>query len=281
VLSSQAKVTYIGNDFYNEGVATTARLAFDLDANLPSVPASGLSADAYFLQYGTPLPQILPDSFSEIAALPGARVFPITQAINMINPPHRFDYQPIKEAWSPFYGGPHGDYGMGTSGGKDVVFAGVMYNQLTSSPTYETVATDGIFGVGYAPVTFFAATGLALMANNPLSILVEARCCVEYTLAYTSPSARFASLPPPERPLAIRSVHDFGRLLPSSVPTTPAMESAGWLSRAWNWYYPKEKAGITAAWRVGGNIIDRITGGFNSMAIESGRGRGGQLAIGY
>lgn len=192
----------------------------------------------------------------------------------MINPPHRFDYQPIKEAWSPFYGGPHGDYGMGTSGGKDVVFAGVMYNQLTSSPTYETVATDGIYGVGYAPVTFFAATGLALIANNPLSILVEARCCVEYTLAYTSPSSRFASLGPPERPLAIRNVHDFGRLIPSSVPSTPEQESQGYLSRIgsgaksfWNWYWPKEKWGIETSWRVGGALVNALEGRMGGMSL--------------
>jgi hypothetical protein len=286
VLSTQAKVSYIGNDFYNEGVAATARLALEMDQNVPAVAPSDLTNDAYFVTYGSPLPQILPDSFSEIATLPGARVFPITQTVHMINAPQRFDYQPIKDAWAPFLGLAHGDYTLGTSGGKDVVFGGFMNNVLTSTPTSEIVASDGVSGVGYAPITFFAATGLALQANNPLSVMIEARCCVEYTLAYTSPSARFASLPPIERPLAIQAAHNFGRLLPSSVPSTPAQEEHGWFSRFVDWYWPREKAAVSASWRVGAALANRFSGmsignTTGTGAINYGGRGGGRLAIGY
>jgi len=282
VLSTQAKVSYIGNDFNNEGVACTGRLAFDLDANLPSVAVAGLTDDQYFCKYGAPLPQILPDSFSAISVLPGSRVFPITQTVHMINAPQSFNYQPMKDAWVPFLGSAHGDYTIGTSGGRDVVFGGMMAS-TTAGPVTTNTPVDGILGVGHAPITFFAATGLALVADNPLSILIEARCCIEYTLAYTSPSARFASLPPPERPLAIQAAHNFGRLIPSSVPSTPMQEEHGFLHRFWDWYWPLEKKSIGFGLGLGAQLASRFTGlsiggSTGTGAINYG-GRGGRLAI--
>jgi len=136
-----------------------------------------------------------------------------------------------------------------------------------------TYGVDGVSGIGYAPITFFAATGL-FNTGTPLAIVVETRTCVEYTLAYTSPSSRFASLGPPERPLAIRNVHDFGRLIPSSVPSTPEQESQGYLSRIgsgaksfWNWYWPKEKWGIETSWRVGGALVNALEGRMGGMSL--------------
>lgn len=285
VLSTQAKISYIGNDFNNQGVAATARLAFDLDSNFPMQPPTGLTDDAYFCSYGAPVPQILPDSMSSVASLPGARVFPVSQSIHMINAPQRFDYQPVKEGWIPFLGGPHGDYSLGTTGGVDRVFGGIMNNELTTGPvTSELVGSDGIGGIGHAPITLYAATGLALVAANPLSILVEARCCIEYTLAYNSPAARFASLPPPERPLAIKAAHNFGRLLPSSVPSTPSMEEHGWFSRFMEWYWPKEKAAATASMRLGAGLAGRLAGLQIGNSLGGNYIQGGgrqQLAIGY
>lgn len=282
VLSTQAKISYIGNDFNNQGVAATARLAFQLDDNLPTREEAGAEIDQYYLMHGSPLPQDLPDSFSTIAALPGARSFPITQAVNMINAPMRFDYQPVKDNWAPFVGGPGADYVLGqTTGGRDIVFGGLMNNVISTGSN--VIGSDGIGGIGYAPVTFFAATGLAPVADNPLAIMVEARCCIEYTLAYTSPSARFARLPPPERPLAIRQVHDFGRVLPSSVPATAAHEQVGWLHRFWDWYWPKEKAAAFGGINLGLGLAQRLAG----LSIGGSQDRQGmlrgrnQLAIGY
>jgi len=267
VISTQAKVGYIGSFLNNNGVASTARLSFDMDNNFPQQSPPSLADEAYFQQYGSNLPQQLPDSFAEIAALPTARNFPISESVNMINPPSRFDYQNMKEAWAPFY-----STSVPTTG-KDTVFGGIM--QVVDPNGTATFGVDGVSGMGYAPVTFFAATGL-FNTGSPLAIVVETRTCVEYTLAFTSPSLRFASLGPPERPLAIRQVHDLGRLLPSSVPSTPAMESQGWLSKFWEWYWPKQKAGMTLGISEGLRLAG-LTGSMGGMSI--GGGNSGNLPM--
>jgi len=280
ILSTQAKVSYVGNNFYNQGVATTARLSLDLQGNFPATAPGSLSGDAYFLQYGDNVPQILPTSFSSIGALPGARTFSVTQDVNMINPPTSFEFQEMKPAWAPFYSA------SVPTASKDTIFGGLIYTHLTTGPdTYEFTGNDPVFGLGFAPVTFYAATGLALAANNPISLTVETRTCIEYVLAYQSPSVRFASYPPPERPLAIRQAHDLGRILPSSVPSTPAQESEGWLSRLLQGYWSLEKKGIATGYEVGGkilgavggNAIGRLISGLGNMAL----GNSNRLAIGY
>jgi len=276
VLSAQAKVAFTGNTLNDQGVACTGRLTFDFDQNLPATAPSSLTNDAYFLQYGAILPQQLPDSFSAIATLPGARIFPFKQSVNMINPPTSFAYQEMRSNWAPFF-----TTSVATQT-KDIVFGGVINTTLTSTPTSEITGNDNVFGMGFAPVTFYAASGLDGTQNQ--SIVVETRTCVEYTIGFASPMARFASLPPPERPLAIRHAYNYGRLLPSSVPASLQQEEAGWLSKigsglgsAWDWYWPKEKAAITASWRAGGWIADKLTGGaLNALGSEM-----GQLSIGY
>jgi len=197
----------------------------------------------------------------------------------MINAPLRFDYQEMKDAWGPYV-----TTSVPTTQ-KDTVFNGVMNIHLTTGPdVFAEAADDGIYGIGYGPITFYAATGLASSDENTFTLTVETRTCVEYTLAYTSASIRFASLPPPERPLAIRAAHDLGRLIPSSVPTTPEMESQGFLSRFWEWYWPKEKAAVIASWRTGAAIANQLAGGIPGLIGGMGNmslGGGQRLALGY
>jgi len=160
VLSTQAKVSFTGSNFYNQGSACTARLAYNLDGNYPATAPSSLTNDAYFQQYADRLPQQPPDSFASIGALAGARTFPVTQSVHMINSPLQFDYQEMKDAWVPYY-----STSVATTQ-KDVVFGGMMNVHLSTGPdVFATAGSDGIYGIGYGPITFYAATGLAASPN--------------------------------------------------------------------------------------------------------------------
>jgi len=268
VLSTMAKVSYVGSAFYNQGASATARLALDFSMDMPSAAPSGLATAAYVIQNGSPIPQILPTSFNQLAALPGARVFPSAQSVQMINAPNCFEYQPIKQAWAPYY------TSSVTTTQKDNVFSGWLDDQKTSGGG--GYGNDPVGGMGFAPVTFYSATGLSTTSGNVGVFTIETRTCVEYTLAFNSPSARFAQLPPPARPLAIDHVHAIARNLPSSIPSTPGVEEHGWLYNAGAWYLDTMKSIIGKSWRVGAGIaslgtsemgVNGVLGGIANLGI--------------
>jgi hypothetical protein len=277
VITTTATVDFTGSSLSNAGVATTARI------NLPQsddkeimwgddiVDGSALPAIANphslgrpFMEYGVELLQRPPTSFGDVAQLAGGRTFPARESVQLINPPTDFSYHNANKLWVPFYTYNSGAYEQFDPNPMEQaapnyipVFAGLAHRLVFPANDAEDENRFlPIAGLGCAPTTFYAAQGL----SQDSSLTVTVRTCVEYTLAYDAPASRFAKLPPPERPLAIKQVHAIGRVLPSSQPLTARSERVGWLENAWDWYKTTMGTIIGKSWDLAG----KLTGGYLS-----------------
>ena len=255
-LTSTANVTFTGSSMYNNGTATTGRVshAFDEDTEFPGyhfpTPVSGAypstASPQYDHQTGARLVQAPPTSFTTVAGLPGARVFPARESVQITNVPSCFEFQPVRQDWCPFtvYGAASGEQLYMNHFGQ------AMWGSPSTAGGYPDIVPNNSFvspGIGYGPVTYYFAEGL----DPHASITVDARCCIEYTLASNSPAVRLASMPRPDVPGAITAVKNMGRVLPSSAPLTPAQQSQGWLS----WYGSTMKNIVGTVWGTAGSLL--------------------------
>lgn len=244
VLTTQAKVMYSGDSFHNSGVAATAKLGIATAENLSAKATYVAGDNSYDLQeYGTPIPQMLPADNMTVCSLPGARIFPVTESVQIVAPFQDLDYQNVRKGWAPFYTTSE------SITSKDSVFGGMLLaTDVVATPVL--TGNDPIFGIGSGLITFYAATGMD--TTTPQAITIEIRCCVEYTLAYASPSSRFAMLPAPARLGAVNHAKALARGLPSSFPATPGTDAHGWL-------YNLGAAYIRTMRTIAGNVWD-VTG---------------------
>lgn len=239
-----------------------------------------------------------PTSFGGVASLPGSRTFPARESTHLVNPPIDYEFQDLRKMWTPYYviksgagemlrirDPEGGDNVYNTNNGvnypsRALLFAGACHPYYADTEIYAlgegyVKRAEPIPGMGAAPVTYYFAQGLSSNA----SLTVTVRTCVEYQLAYSSPSARFAKMPPPERPLALRAVLDIGKKLPSSAPVTPQTENSGWLGNALSWYGNTMKNIIGTSWQVGANIARSFLPNTGGIAALVGATR--NLSIGY
>lgn len=244
VLTNQAQIEFTGSSMYNGGTAVTGKIAHHLDESAPfaSEQVAGLAAPYDIASTCARFVQPPPGTYGDISALPGANVFPARQSVMVVNGPQDFDYQEMRNAWLPVL--PKATYG-----GQCQVFGGLQDVQNTIATNYH--AYDPIPGLGHSTTTYYAATGL----DPSASITFEVRTCVEYTLAFDSPAARFTSLPAPERPLALRTVKDIARSIPSSFPVTPGVENHGWLYNAASWYGRTMASIVGNVYSAGGTAL--------------------------
>lgn len=272
VLTTQAKISYTGTSLANSGVSATAKLPLKAEMNMAAQCSDDGTAFQQTLQYGSPLPQPLPVGFSAVAALPGSRVFPVTENVTIMLPAECYDYQDLKNSWTPYFSNVADPL---TS--KDLVFAGIMQVTEGGGPSVDVVAGDGCSGIGYAPVAFYSATGMAASQ----SVTIEVRSCIEYTLAFSSPSARFARVPPMERPLAIRQAKELARSMPSSFPTTAQSEESGWLGAlsSIGRFAVKNAISLGSSFLPGGAAVSRLVPMLGDLAMGAVTGKS-RLAIG-
>jgi len=271
VLTSTANATFTGSTLYDAGTAATARVAYSIDevTNIPSGPWNGTAGPLSQLLHASMLVQPVPKSQNDIVALPGSRTFSVREAVQMTNVPSRFDFQPVKQHWAPALLSAPIDTHDNAPWLLDVVF-----------PNAVDVTNVGVIGamsqgLGYGPVTFYYADGLSPDA----SITVDARCCIEYTLSFASPAARFATTPMPERPMALRTVRDIAARLPSSAPLTQSQNSGGWLGNALSWYGNTMRNIVGAVYSTAGKVIQTALPSPGFQAIGSMTNSLGQLML--
>lgn len=262
VLTTMAKISYTGNYFNNGGVAATGRVSFNLDNDGPALATYGATPDTQFQQVGSQIGNSLPPNMNAVCGLPDARSFPITQSVGITIPFQNLDYQRTRQAWSPFV-----SFNRPATT-KDIIFGGLL--DVTATTASGQFGFDPIPGIGYGAVVFYAATGMDTAL--PQSITIEVRTCVEYTLEFSSPMARFAMLPGPERPLSISRVKAMARDLPSSYPSTPGTEMHGWLYNAAAWYGNTMRSIVGNVWGLAGRAaslaLPGIMGRMAGMGIE-------------
>lgn len=207
VITAQASVSYTGSIMTSSGTAATGRIAHDLDK-------SNFTDSSNYIRYTSEMSQAPPLSFNQVSNIPGARVFPAREPVTLLNPPSCFDWQPMRNSWTPSV--------MVDSATEDFSYAFYMLG-ADQKGTSTWLPSPGM---GYAPCTYYYATGL----DSTSSLTISARVCVEYKLSQLSPASRFARLPPPSLPKQISAVRTVSRSLPSSIVTTPEVEATGWLS---------------------------------------------------
>jgi len=272
VLSTKARIFYVGDAFHNSGVLTGSKQYMSIDHESPAnVSATGL-ADEPVWKYsstGSRLPTYPPKGQGALCGIAGSRMTSVTEPQYVYEAPWNLEYQNVKESWIPF------TTDETTETNKDFWFGGYLKVDATGPPVVnKTVQYDPIPGIGYCPITFLSVTGM----QADQSIVVELVSCVEYTLGYTSPYSRLAMLPPAHRPMAIEHVKELARHLPSTFPATPVSDQHGYLGMlrsAWNWYWPKERAIATASIRTGLGIanafsrggVNAVTNGFGRLAL--------------
>jgi hypothetical protein len=264
ITGCSARVMYTGTDFANSGVGITVKLNMRTGGDISGDFTGSLIAGAEF----GPLMQRAPLSFSEISALSGARIFPITETVDLCNVIGLTDYLDVKDAWFP------ATINVGTVPTATGTFP------ITGTQPFCPIATGpnatggiGMPGLGTAPVTFFAAQGM----DPAQTLTITIHTCVQYVPGFASPMQNMSMMPDPARPAAITALQRIARTMPSSKPA-----SVSWLSGVGD-LISSFAAPIGAAIAgplgaaAGGLMSTGITYGMEALGIRPSR----QLALQY
>jgi hypothetical protein len=241
-ITATGRIRYIGDALHNSGVMAIARSGievaskFDIKCLLTS--GAGPTAwmqDAILGQAASSCPT----SFTSVATMPGAKVLPVKCGADVICPPSDFAWHEWEDAF--FLGKntciprtstvvddtsnpqPYSAEDMSTSLWNPA-FAGMAYGKY-SSPAVDVLRSTPIPGWSNNDVTFVQVQGM----QQEQPIIIETRTCCEYTLAFDSPSARFARDSPRSRPAALKTVMDVARTVPAAKPPN---DGISWLNSA-------------------------------------------------
>lgn len=211
VITAQASVSYTGSAMQSSGTAVTSRMK--------QVVTNSNYYNSGLVQYVSDMAQHVPTSLTDISAMPGARAFSVREPVTMVNPPECFDWQPMRNAWTPAV------LVDGVTEKYSFTFCQLV-NQTVGDQTGSTPTWGPSLGMGHAPVSYYYASGL----DSTATITITTRSCIEYKLAFDSVTARFAKMGPPPQPAALTNISRIGRVMPSSIATTPKVETSGFLS---------------------------------------------------
>lgn len=207
ILTNKAKIIYTGSTMHNAGTCAIARQNIRVETNTKATdgyPATVTGLNRQFLS------SIGPTDFTSVMQLAGSQVISAGElrcGYDVINVPYEFGYQPWIENSTPVF------QSSATGIQPSTDFAQLLFPDDLSVGTIVGGPTPGI---GHAPTTFVAFDGLDATA----SITVTLQSCIEYTVSFDSPTARFATMSPPMDLGAINRVKDMSRVVPTIKPTS-------------------------------------------------------------
>jgi hypothetical protein len=222
VLSNKARVVYTGNDFYNSGTVAVCRQDISVD-KIVQKPTTDGQVHA-FGQYRQLLTSEPPRTFNDVASVAGAQLYSVAElrgGLDLLNVPYKWDYQGWQEDSTPVV--------LLNGGNTDGQFA-----QLRIQPSSIDLGFCCAPGIGYAPTTFVFASGMGGSTDTGSAgqgLTITAQTCVQYTVSFSSPMARFANTGTDNMPGVLDGIKTAARDLP---PAKKADE--GWFSKALNWY---------------------------------------------
>lgn len=302
-VTTTARVRYVGNSLNNQGVMAIARSPVSIgsrfDLKLAGVTGSGQSTmllrDAVLGQSSGGIPE----SFDRTAALPGAKIVPVKLGADVISPPTDFDWHSWEDGFFVGYntaepetrslaapttnlslydmnmaaclrsknqGMPADEGGPDApANGNGIAFATAAWENTAYAGTTDTIQCSSAPLPGWSnnDVTFIYMQGM----DAGQSVIVEARTCCEYVLAFNSPCARFAKDSPKPRPGAVKRVMDIARRLPVAKPPS---DDYSWIEASFN-----------AVKDVAAGPIGKIARGVAKLAISSFAPPLAPLAIGW
>lgn len=242
-IANTGRLMYTGDDFHNSGVGVSCRLPFTAG---PDRTYAGMAPGrAPTLATVGVMARPPPLDFSSMVVLPGARIFPAREGADLINTPNHFEWQEWKQDWCPVNIDPT------NANRAQFVFMGLGWRNNDPSPPQPYGMSSP--GLGNADTTFVGLTGL----QTGQTVMIEARTCIEYTVAFNSDMARMAKYGADSQPKVLEELHKLSRTIPSSKP--PATE--GWVHHALSWYGNTMKNIIGKSWDIGGNLLGRLVGG--------------------
>lgn len=242
-IANTGRLMYTGDDFHNSGVGVSCRLPFTAG---PDRTYAGMAPGrAPTLATIGVVARPPPLDFSSMVVLPGARIFPAREGADLINTPNHFEWQEWKQDWCPVNIDPT------NPNRAQFIFMGLGWRNNDPSPPQPYGMSSP--GLGNADTTFVGLTGL----QAGQTVMIEARTCIEYTVAFNSDMARMAKYGADSQPKVLEELHKLSRTIPSSKP--PATE--GWLHHALSWYGNTMKDIIGKSWEIGGNLLGRLVGG--------------------
>lgn len=255
VLSNKAHVVYSGDTFNNGGSYSVARQQIKVERLTEKMASDGYPA--YAGQYRQYLNSFGPDDFSTNSQIPGSlqgAVADMRSGLDLINVPYDYAWQGWQDNATPIIV-KGGDAGY-------TAFAQYLGNSESGQPAHGPTP-----GVGFAPTTFFSATGMA--AEQTITVSIQT--CVEYTLDSDSPMQQMAKMPPSVDQSAIDFVKNAARGLPAAKPAN----TGNWFTNSLSWYGGAMKdiyQGITGT--ASEVLIGRnIWGDKSSLGIDAGTAR--------
>jgi hypothetical protein len=283
VVTCTARIMYTGPTLSDSGVAATCKMPCWSEV-VDTLSDSEVSSFG-FLTHGMPLPADPPTSFTTIAGMAGARIFPARESADVLMVPTNYEFAAIRPGMVPYTQ----EAFSGSPGIPTYLtwFAGL--GVVTSSTTAIPLPVPSL---GHSDVTFYSASGLNVAgASGTASITVEVRTCVEYTIDFNSPMQRFAKMASPKDQAALDRIQAVARCLPSSKITTATSATSGWLPDALSWYGRTMGKIAGTAWQVGGKVLEMMggpaaIGGLGMDIVGSGMARyslnnpRGMLALG-
>lgn len=208
-VASQLKLTYTGTTLNDSGALAIARtpLAMTGVDNFVNPSTTYQTDNLYEISLG-----IAPNAgFGVIASAEDAIVMPLRQGAYVVNVPIEDDrdMMGVKVGGIPV-----------TINATSGSFAG----QLAVTSATPQCSLTAQWGVGGLSATLLAISG----ATAGQSVIVEQVNCIEYAVGPSSTVMRFAKDSPPHDPVALETVSEISKCLPTATPVADASDGTWW-----------------------------------------------------